>query len=685
MGTETSLTAAEYLAHETLRDGQKQMIQDGIGVLEKNGFLLSNAPTGIGKTAAALSAALTVAQSRDEPTHIMFLTGRQAQHRIVVDTVRLINENCEQKVRLIDMIGQYGMCIHPILSDETPIGFSRNCANLRSKRQCDYFNEESPTLRLKVLQDPLHVHELVSVCQNHHAEGVPKPTCPWKVARESAIQADVIVCDYNHLFIEKIRDASLKAMGIELKNVIVIVDEAHNLPERILMGLRHRLTAELIRDSVYELQEHSESMHERFAKKNSGASTAEEMKISRARACEAALKRFRNRLLQWIKEQKETMSKSNGRRDELEMRVEPEQILGMLRQEMNAAISGDDIELSGLIDELLRVNVEVEDGEEETASYRLATVLGILKRFARSSAMCLALTIKGDSAWMTTHLLDPALIGKDVFDTIKSGILMSGTLTPPQMFADSLGIPKNRPIVTEEYPSPFMADRRPVMIATDVTTLWDKRGEENTRKIRNQLHALLQHTPGHVAVFCPSYSMLNEIIGEGDWPGRVLITEQSNWTKNMVDGVMDDMRSYRIQGRKVLLAGVFGGRMSEGLDYSGNLLDGVACIGIPNPPRSVQNDALKAYIEEKFDRNIAWRYAVLQPSVNRVLQAMGRAIRKAEDRAFILLLDNRLLKPTYKRCLPPTFTPFTSDNPQRTARQVKRFFQRHPEPAIGEE
>ena len=110
----------------------------------------------------------------------------------------------------------------------------------------------------------------------------------------------------------------------------------------------------------------------------------------------------------------------------------------------------------------------------------------------------------------------------------------------------------------------------------------------------------------------------------------------------------------------------------------------MACVGIPNPPKSVHNDALKEYIENASGSNAAWRYAVLQPAVNRILQAMGRAIRKAEDRAFILLLDDRLLKPNYKRCLPPTFTPFTASDPNRTARQAKRFFERHPEPAVDE-
>ena len=63
---------------------------------------------------------------------------------------------------------------------------------------------------------------------------------------------------------------------------------------------------------------------------------------------------------------------------------------------------------------------------------------------------------------------------------------------------------------------------------------------------------------------------------------------------------------------------------------------------------------------------------------------MGRAIRKVDDRAFVLLLDNRLLSGQYRSCLPATLKPFTADDSKRTGRMAKRFFERHPDPAKGD-
>ena len=113
----SSADAGRFVAHESLRDAQGEMISDGIASLAAGGFLLASAPTGRGKTAAALAAAIEVARSSTDPPVVMFLTGRQSQHKIVVDTVRKINERLGPdvaKVRLVDLIGQQGMCINEI-------------------------------------------------------------------------------------------------------------------------------------------------------------------------------------------------------------------------------------------------------------------------------------------------------------------------------------------------------------------------------------------------------------------------------------------------------------------------------------------------------------------------------------------------------------------------------------------
>ncbi len=105
-----------FFAHEQIRDSQKKMVSDGIIALQEGGSLLAAAPTGIGKTAAALASAFEVTNfynANPEVPKILFMTGRQSQHRIVVETVRLINSNLPSgnpRIRLVDIIGREGMC-----------------------------------------------------------------------------------------------------------------------------------------------------------------------------------------------------------------------------------------------------------------------------------------------------------------------------------------------------------------------------------------------------------------------------------------------------------------------------------------------------------------------------------------------------------------------------------------------
>ena len=81
-------TSFSFVAHDVLRDSQREMIEDALSTLEENGYLFAAAPTGIGKTAAALSATLARATNHPQGKKtVLFMTGRQSQHRIVVDTV----------------------------------------------------------------------------------------------------------------------------------------------------------------------------------------------------------------------------------------------------------------------------------------------------------------------------------------------------------------------------------------------------------------------------------------------------------------------------------------------------------------------------------------------------------------------------------------------------------------------
>ena len=667
-----------FLAHEEPRPGQLEMIIESIEAMRSNGHHLAAAPTGIGKTAAALAAALQVASESDSKKSIMFLTGRQSQHRIVVDTVRKINQRNSTKISLVDMIGQSNMCIQDFAGERSAL-FSILCSNARMERSCRPWLNKAPGIEKRILESPLHVEELVEIARSHREDGDLTPVCPWRVARETASKADIIVGDYNHLFHDDVREASLKAMGIELENTIVIVDEAHNLPERIRMGMTRVFTPNIVSNSQFQVEEMYGSLLEK------GQPGIAEEAIDLFEWTNDVLKALRKRTSEMFKNLHDELE------GEKEIKVEVATILDLLRasisdaegrigqlklDESNSkAIIGEQKGLEILRDVLLSVQVDMDAGEEEgeLEAHRLADLISTLLRFGDSPGIVLSFDSQGRHGRITSHLLDPGLVSGPIFSAVSCGILMSGTLYPPQMYADLLDIPITRRSATE-YISPFAGKRRPVLVARDVTTRFTDRGEENTLRMRSHIQSLIDASPGHIAVFCPSYALLNEFVTDAPLSGARKIVETSDWSKSDVDGILNRLSDLRDAGQKALLAGVFGGRLSEGIDYHDGLLDSVICIGIPNPPPSVKQDALQGYFESRFGKDASWRYAVTQPAINSVLQAMGRPIRSVADRAVVLLLDRRHLDRSYSKCHPNNSLPNPTADAESTKSFASRFF-----------
>ena len=685
-----------FLAHAKPRPGQLEMIQDGILALAEGGFHLAAAPTGIGKTAASLAAALEVAGRSSQKKTVFFLTSRQTQHRIVVDTVRRINERRKgsMPVRLVDMVGQAGMCVQPF-AKESPLVFSLLCSQARKTRSCKPWITSAPGLKERILATPLHVDELVDISRTHTVHGEPAQTCPWKAAREAVSDADVFVGDYNHLFDDGVRESSLKAMDLSLEDIIIVVDEAHNLPDRIRMTLEKRLTRTMIRNTQMELEEYAGVLAEAmkapggdvFSFPHGLAAWAFDVVKASRGGFDALFNGYMRNL--------------SGQDEEAEVAVDDvlnvfhracDTVDGKAGQQQLQASSSPHpevdvaVRIHQLRDVLQSVDVDMEAGDDgnpmEPNAHKVAEILDCLLKFGSTPALTMIYDTKGKDGRITTHLLDPGLVSKPVFEQSAGALLMSGTLYPPSMYANILALPQTR-TTSVAYASPFAAMRRPVVVAKNVTTKYTERSLANTLALREHVQALIDASPGNVAVFAPSYAMLNEVILEGHFRGARLMAESRDWTKGDLDQIVDTLLEEKRNGRKILLAGVFGARLSEGVDYHSGALDAVACIGIPNPPPSVLSKSLKTYAEERFGRNLAWRYTVSQPAVNAILQAMGRPIRSIGDRALIVLLDRRVTDRTYSGCFPSDLRMNDSSDADSTRRFARRFFAKvHPDRTV---
>ncbi len=664
-------SSARYFAHPEVRESQSDMITDGIEALLCEGTLLASAPTGIGKTAASLASAINVVRSSSDNLKILFLTGRQSQHRIVVDTVQKINQKLgttEPSIRLVDLIGREGMC--------------RNVDRMSGKCDCEddldgsMRDELRADMQANILRRPTHVDDLI---QNSRRVNL----CPWATAREAVKNCDILVCDYNHVFIDSVREASLASMGVDLENTILIVDEAHNLPDRVRNGMSRRITSNIFRNAKSDVQEHIGN-----ARKNTV--NGDEIELDELEWAERSLERLQKQMPSWFSARERELD----RLEEEDMPVETRHLLDemeeILRETLEEVSEGRLSNLQRLVAQLLKVRIESEDDddedERESDCERLAAFIITCGQYEDSPALVLVFDKILEQTQVRSFLLDPGVVSGPLFTSCRGSILMSGTLFPAEMYRDLLRLPETeeRKVFAKDYDSPFLSERRPVLVAQNTTSRYTERGETNTNNIRDHVIEVLRNTPGHVALFAQSYAMLDMVLDDYRWiPWGIQIEkENSRMSKRQVGEMVENLYRKRRTNDRIMLCGVLSGKLAEGVDYPENILDAVICIGLPVPPPSARQKALTDYCQDKFGINAARRYSSHQPAVNSVLQAIGRPIRKGEDRALVVILEKRIREKPYRFCIPTNLMVMRSQDAERTGRLAKRFFQRFPDPAI---
>ncbi len=610
--------------YEKLRDGQRGLLRDVRAALEARKVLVAHAPTGIGKTAAVLAAAIESARATHKA--VFFLTSRQTQHQVAVRTLRDIARATGEAVRVIDLTSKQSMCPRPERPEHSG-SFYEWCAHLTETRRCKYFLKPTERAVAELGNAILGVDESVKTSARAGC-------CPYKVAVEASRETEVLVCDYNTVF--DAGNGTLDRIGLSLGDLIVIVDEAHNLPGRIRDASGGRVNHALLAESAGELD---------------------------GKSAELA---FGVRQLSKIFE--ELLSRVEDRKEE---KVSAAEVTDPLLKVLSTALVPKSYDQ--FVGELLSASRKIV-AEVEGRSATLEVAL-FLRAWTQPEKDTLRLIEKRDFPALSIALLDPAVVAGPLFAEMHAAVLMSGTLYPMSLSADLLGIPQERRML-ESYPSPFLSSRRPVLLLRGVSTRYKDRGEAMFSKIAAGIESTARATPGNVAVFFPSYKLRDDI---GDrLPSRLksqVIVERREMTKGEKDRIVQELKRAGARGGALLL-GVMGGSFSEGVDFYDGILQAVVVVGLPLAPPSKEVDVLIDYFERKAGEGKGETYAYLNPAITRVLQASGRLIRREEDRGVVVLMDERLEQARYQRLLPPDFSPRALEDAEDLGRTIQAFFER---------
>ena len=566
------------------RDEQRRLGRSVFRAMRSGEHLLLESPTGSGKTVLAFYSVLR-AMGEAHLDRAVFLsartTGQRAAHKSLEDLLPR-----DGSIRAITITAKERACLKETMECDPAV--------------CEYasgYFDRAGAARDELLDVALVGQAEVERAARRHT------VCPFELSLDVAAWADVVVGDYNYVFDPLVR---LRRLSHAIfKRVVVLVDEAHQLGDRV----RSMLSAELDRDVV-------------------------------AKAIKA-VPAWRARLTAIDRQLREASRSHATPRDESESNEHP---LEIKRPDA----------LHRSVDRFIR-EVAIEPATFEELTEALFAAL----KFSR--AMTWAddrFAFTGISATRTRRVavecLSPAEHIRSTLSEFHASVRLSATLTPPDVFQTIHGFTMSDPLAFSN--GSFPPERLGVFVVSGISTFFRDR-EASLPAVVRAIEALTSTRTGNYLACFPSYAYARLVADaltdacvdiECRFPERGLAVERRD---EVIDWIGEPAEKSR------LLLAVMGGAFTESVDYSG--LSGVTVVTTAIPPHSLGRDLIARDADEHGvdGEEIAYR----QGAMTRVVQAAGRVIRKATDAGVVVLIDPRFRQSAYRAYFPTRWQPWLTE------------------------
>jgi len=603
--------------YDIVRDEQNKLLLLTDAAIENKRNLIVHAPTGLGKTAAALSPALSQAIKND--LTILFLTSRHTQHQIAIETLKEIKTKYQNNFTSVSIIGKKWMCLQPGVGKLYSSDFAEYCKKLKEDKKCEFYNRCKKNMAkftddaITTLSTLNRIGPLTTEQVIEHS-GVQE-MCPYQLSLGMAGKAKVIISDYYYLFHPNIGENFLTRIGKEMDKLIVIVDEAHNLPYRLKDLASEFLTTIILNRAMKE------------AKKYGYDNTVELLQ-----EIQTVLERLVDSL---DIEQEKIVTKEDFVKD-LDEQYDFDQLIGDLEYIADAVRELQKQSYIGSIAKFL----QTWQGQDEGFVRIIAHKRGLREPFISLSYRC----------------LDPSVVSENIINNTHSTILMSGTLLPTAMYKELLGVKESQEVV---FKDPFPKKNRLNLVIPKTTTKFTARNDKQFQDIAEVLSEVVNDIPGNSLIFFPSYYLRDKVSEHFDVKSnKSIFSERKGMTKPEKHDLLERFKGYKDTG--AVLLGVASGSFGEGIDLPGDLLKGVIVVGLPLSQPDLETKSLIDYFDKKFSKG--WDYGYLFPAFNKSLQNAGRCIRSETDKGIIIFLDERYVWNNYKRCFPEDWDMEVSQN-----------------------
>ncbi|KAH3663131.1 hypothetical protein OGATHE_004707 [Ogataea polymorpha] len=553
-------------------------------------------------------------------------------------------ESVEEKTKYLALGSRKQLCINEKVSSLKDVQqINEACLELQRKKDggkgCSYMprpeTEDLTTqfrdLTFSEIRDIEELHEIGS----HYR------VCPYYSLRRGMEIAEIVSMPYQLL----LQKSTRQVLGLDLKNSIVVIDEAHNLL-----------------DTISSLNSATISLNEL-------------LKVRKA--LKSYTTKFASRL-------------NAGNRINLAKLSKMITILAKFLMKDGEKTSGTEINVTSIFDDTTgdllnfhsletyltksKIAYKIESYMEKINENHKAGTPILFK--IRSFLECLSNPSNSgklfydrdssDGIAMKYLLLDPSEAFRDIVEESKCVILTGGTMEPISDFTNFLV-----PYVESKQIKHFSCDH--IIPASNLDVYVVKRRQEvefefsfdkrNDKKMINALGdtilEMVAVVPDGMVVFFPSYKYLDQLVELWKKSGhyhrinqvKTIYTESR---ENSVDKVLQNYSQCILERRGAVLFAVVGGKMSEGINFSDELARAVAMVGLPFP-NLMSGDliAKRKYVESKTiemggSREDALAHArefyenICMKAVN---QSVGRAIRNIRDYSVIYLIDVRYERP----------------------------------------
>ncbi|TVP79866.1 MAG: ATP-dependent DNA helicase [Puniceicoccaceae bacterium] len=565
-------------AFEVLREGQADLFASLSEAALQAKVVLMQAPTGFGKTGIVLEHALKHMQ-RGFYERCIYLSSKSTGQ---LETIRQLRRMIGEDLRFMQMRNRREHMIesprHTCTGDE------------RCNEQLEHYWREAD------LNPPDCFTSGTVTLEQAQAIGAATGVCPYALTKACLPFAELWIGDSNYVFAPDSQSVFSEVQGFNPAQTLLIIDEAHNLPERTADSLSVELKASELLFAIEELREHGAPRR---------------------------LLSIASEIARWIES------------------LTPERALNPSELYLGLDLCedfGQQLQLAAF---------------DYTATAPFA--LELVWRIPRLT-QCLAAPPHAYLNWIPASgrleatCLDPSEWIQQCLQPFAGAILMSATLEPFSSYEASCGLPLKSATRAIGH-APWREQAYDVAIDRRVDTRLRSRANHYETTAHTVAHCIAASPGVPVVVFFSSYLYADNVLAYAE-AGHPELRIQRQPRGGSLEERNQFIEESLLTADALFL--ILGSSYAEGIDLLGGRVYTIMIVG---PALPEVNQIQKTKIEQhgSFAPEVAFRDVYIRPAMRRIHQALGRIVRAPGQHARVLLHDRRFAEPAYQEELAPEY------------------------------